>query len=1363
MALIVNTNVASLNAQRQLNNTTNEMSTAMERLSSGKRINTAADDAAGLAIASRMTSQVKGLSMAIRNANDGISLAQTAEGAMEEVASMLQRMRELAVQASNSINNDSDRASLDDEVQQLKAEIERVASTTKFNNKSILDGTFSSAIQIGDQVGQSMNIGIQSINIANIGETTTGPAEAATRAALSVGGVSTTATDYQGISFDVTVNGVTSTVTLPAATPSIATPASAASATVALSGSDRSTSTASGGQIGAISEQTVDVDTGTDDTKLKITLDGITAAAQTVDIDTYLDAIDGIDKTAVTGSQMVTALQAAIDANANFVDANALTVSLNSDGRINIAFTNGRAGTILLESDAEATNSAESEGLLEVLGGNQQGETSTTGSITIGSSARTLDLTATADLTKFGITVTDDATIAGTVAIAPDNTDPEDLFDDADGDGVVDAGEDEAYFDLAEHITFLGYDAAALTGAQLVAAMNRAFDNDHQGAFASITASLGSDGTITITNESGSGSDLVLTDGDDGGLFDALNAIVDDGTDSDSIEETGYDKVVLTGMQESSAPFGLAPITLAAETLDLSTAADRVFDISGSAANVSIDITDAIAALDYDSSAMTAAQLAEALEYAINADTTVDTGGDVTASADRNGVITLTFQAAAAFTIVNDEDNSETGLENLGLGDLAESSANVITIATGAVSNNALTVTVNGGQAADVTVATGTYNSMAELATAVQTAIDGSRNFVGDYAVAVSGTTNSDGEFGLQFANAAGNQVILSGSLLEDALQVRSTSNTGNVVVESSAVDGTFNDTIAYTATVTAASYNPQAGTVAQRIVDLSGTGETTFEINVNSVGAIDLDIADALSAAGVSTDSVTGQQLVDALNTTFAANATFQGNNAVTASLDSDGTLQLTVAGGDQSLTLDDTGTPTQSLIYAVTGLNGTATDSVTLTAGVNNGVVSVEASDASGEMFGESDITVTNASTDTLTIQVGTDQAVDIDLLSTTATFDDMASLVAAIQAKIDSTGNFVGDDALTVSVVTNSDGDKGFAIQHAGGESVKVTGTFTSGTLVDSTGDGSADTSFGSGTVFPAARPTTGGIDLSSDNQVQVAVTDSESGSVVSRTVTLASTDANVSFSDYASLLQSAANTAFSADGYSFTASTSGGQLTFALDQAGAKGISVSGTSITDAVGGAIVAAGTAEVVADDGNAFTSMDDVVAAINDDLSDATASFDAVSGQLTFSATAGTAGTGNTISVSGADLAAVQIAGTLAATGEAGTATAARIADISVTSTDNASGAIASIDNALEFVNAERSNLGAIQNRLQHTVNNLSNIVENTSASRSRIQDADFATEAANLAKAQVLQQAGTAMLAQANAQSQVVLSLLG
>ena len=169
MALVVNTNVPSLSSQRYLMESRKEMETAMERLSSGKRINSAADDAAGLAISERMTSQITGLNMAIRNANDGISLTQTAEGAMQEVTDMLQRMRELSLQAVHGVNSDADRASLDAEVQALKAEIDRVSGSTTFNNMSILDGSYNANFQIGYNSGETLSLALASIDTNSLG------------------------------------------------------------------------------------------------------------------------------------------------------------------------------------------------------------------------------------------------------------------------------------------------------------------------------------------------------------------------------------------------------------------------------------------------------------------------------------------------------------------------------------------------------------------------------------------------------------------------------------------------------------------------------------------------------------------------------------------------------------------------------------------------------------------------------------------------------------------------------------------------------------------------------------------------------------------------------------------------------------------------------------------------------------------------------------------------------------------------------------------------------------------------------------------------------------------------------------------
>lgn len=170
MPLIINTNVSSLNAQRQLVTSGNELATAMERLSSGKRINTAADDAAGLAISNRMTSQIRGLNQAVRNANDGISLIQTAEGALDETTNILQRMRELAIQSANGIYDDANRATLDAEVQQLIQELDRIAKTTTFNGQPLLDGSMGDVdLQVGSQANQTIRIDIQAMDSKSLG------------------------------------------------------------------------------------------------------------------------------------------------------------------------------------------------------------------------------------------------------------------------------------------------------------------------------------------------------------------------------------------------------------------------------------------------------------------------------------------------------------------------------------------------------------------------------------------------------------------------------------------------------------------------------------------------------------------------------------------------------------------------------------------------------------------------------------------------------------------------------------------------------------------------------------------------------------------------------------------------------------------------------------------------------------------------------------------------------------------------------------------------------------------------------------------------------------------------------------------
>ncbi|MEJ2445392.1 MAG: flagellin [Exilibacterium sp.] len=201
MPLFINTNVASLNAQRQLVSSGAELDRASERLSSGKRINKAADDAAGLAISNRLTSQIRGLDQAVRNANDGISLIQTAEGALSESTNILQRMRELAIQSANGIFDDAGRATLDAEVQQLVEELDRIAETTSFNGQTLLDGTQGEVkLQVGAEANQTIGFEVQAVDSKTLG---LGSLSADVLGAELDQAISTTALDQD----DVLING----------------------------------------------------------------------------------------------------------------------------------------------------------------------------------------------------------------------------------------------------------------------------------------------------------------------------------------------------------------------------------------------------------------------------------------------------------------------------------------------------------------------------------------------------------------------------------------------------------------------------------------------------------------------------------------------------------------------------------------------------------------------------------------------------------------------------------------------------------------------------------------------------------------------------------------------------------------------------------------------------------------------------------------------------------------------------------------------------------------------------------------------------------------------------------------------------
>ncbi|WP_028862514.1 flagellin [Psychromonas aquimarina] len=270
MAAVVNTNVMSLNAQRQLGKSQMTSNQAMERLSSGLRINSAKDDAAGLAISTGMQSQIKGINQGVRNANDGISMAQTAEGSMDEMTNILQRMRELSVQASNDTNSSSNRASIQKEVDQLYSELDRIAETTQFNGINLLDGSNkSTTLQIGANSGETLSFSIDAVTTKDLNlNAVSGTGE------LNSGRVNSGAAVVAATT-DVTVNGAALAVPATSAADDIATAFNAVQGLSGVSASAYNVVEGVSGATGVTSGLIINTDTVSDSSDMASLVDNI--------------------------------------------------------------------------------------------------------------------------------------------------------------------------------------------------------------------------------------------------------------------------------------------------------------------------------------------------------------------------------------------------------------------------------------------------------------------------------------------------------------------------------------------------------------------------------------------------------------------------------------------------------------------------------------------------------------------------------------------------------------------------------------------------------------------------------------------------------------------------------------------------------------------------------------------------------------------------------------------------------------------------------------------------------------------------------------------------------------------------------
>lgn len=415
MSLVVNTNLSSLNAQRYLNNNQASLTSAMQRLSSGLRINSAKDDAAGFSIAQRMTSQITGNMQATRNANDGISMTQTAEGDLKQIGANLQRIRELAVQASNSSNSASDRAAIQNESTQLVAEIDRVATNSSFNGTKLLDGSFNNkSFQVGANSTADNQITIAAISSAKTSSlgvgagssyaTTAPSAGSVSASALAVGdliingiqvgatvsdGVSNTTPSSSGIAKAAAINAVSSQTNVTATVGQTTVAGTTNTAGTAILDGDIAIN---GVNIGAISVSSSPAERGSQvaaAVNAKTSQTGVTATFDTTTGAVALNATDGRNITIGTGTTAAGAVGAGVAANISGLASS--TVQVNATTGLN---TTSRSVVTLSSSDSKGITIAAGAADGAAASGLTAGYTAA--SATVGAGISSLDFSTTA-------------------------------------------------------------------------------------------------------------------------------------------------------------------------------------------------------------------------------------------------------------------------------------------------------------------------------------------------------------------------------------------------------------------------------------------------------------------------------------------------------------------------------------------------------------------------------------------------------------------------------------------------------------------------------------------------------------------------------------------------------------------------------------------------------------------------------------------------------------------------------------------------------------------------------------------------------------------------------------------------------
>jgi len=1312
MPQIINTNIASLTAQRNLNKSQTANQQALERLSSGLRINSAKDDAAGLAISTRFSSQIRGLNVAIRNAGDGISLAQTAEGALGTMNDNLQRIRELSVQSANATNSDVDREALQAEVDQLIAEVTRTADETDFNGRKLLDGSFEATFQIGANAGQSIDISIAQLTADKLG-------------AGIESGISALGTDSALANGDLVINGVGINAS------------SATSDNASTAGADRSaiskadTINAESAQTGVVAEVNANVSAGTaqtvsasngsitlNDVRIDITTGGVDAAADRASV---IQAINAVAEQ--TGITAVDTGDVATGINLVAEDGRNVDLRYNKFDEDGNTYANGVT--------AAATG-------LALGGGTGSGAVTSSATISAVATTSAAQIAKTSLVGSFNIAI--DGEEAVTVTLS----------------GTVGATIEDITSNIQDAID------SALSAANLDV---------------SVTLAVASNGAVSITSDSsGKDSSLVLdTFTTPAGAANAFTmatylGLGTVGATAAAVSVTDFDSIYMAdtgddGVDNAQATYagvvGLLDNTGAARTQAAATtitSGNVTFAIEvdgGVAVNVSVVALSAALATvgDLDTYAAT-------LETEINSQL---------AAVGQTSAVTVSIDDGFRLNITSNEEGADSSLKISGAG----AEANFVGIA-------------NASQSAHPTVgelgADGVENSSQTYEGSITL-----RSVNGDDININSGSGSLDssglqsGAFQAGQAYASSQSRSVSGAIATQGEVVGQRLSTGGL-------DDAF---------ITAFD-------------DGAGDEFTTQTFGIEVDGGDEVTVSLSVTATTGDLDSLA--TYLTALEAEINASLLADGQSAtVNVSTNSDNQLviQSNAVGADSSIEIATAGTSAQQSLGLFPEQQGFGNSGETATPATITGVGTTYTTATGTSAFGDTFSTALADQNDggiaAETFRISVDNGETIDVVIAQTTVADAAAALTFIETEINDALSEAGQTA-TVSLALNDEGRVTLSSDKVGeGSNVEI--------LVASNTDETFTGMAGFVDYHKAAAPVGGvstpdGLDsgdlvingvaieaaaASDDTASSTAALSSSkqaSGIAMAEAINRATEQTGVTAEVNATVLDGGSQVAVgTGDTPQQGTVIINGVETATLTTNGQNGGADDRTAAIDAINAITGQTGVTAIDNGEGISLEAADgrNISVVVNTKAKDATDSSGSlaalqgasiglnvaeadITGGASFATTAETSYSSVTLTAAGAiDIDAGQngaaaLEGLGLRVGSYGASEAGVfIADIDITTVAGAEAALKAVDNAIGAVASQRATLGAIQNRMDSTVSNLSITSNNLSAANSRIQDADFAAETAELSRTQVLQQAGISILAQANAAPQQVLSLLG